>query len=494
MMASNMKELLVLLNGREAGMLRREGGKSSFAYAESWRASGDAFPLSMSMPMTARDHSNRTVEPFIWGLLPDNEDVLTRWGKKFQVSPRNAFDLLSHVGEDCAGAIQFVLPGKIASVLPEVQPEPDWLTEAQLAERLRIVRADASAGRLGSDRGQFSLAGAQPKTALFFDGTNWGATSGRTATTHILKPASEALPGHAENEHLCMRLAAALGLETAHSEVRQFEDVPTIVIKRYDRINVRDAAEKRRTHAERLNAQAVARRARGDANADRESVELERQAREDYDLADKLFKQAETTFIARLHQEDFCQALSIHPVMKYQNQGGPGAKRIVEVIRSNVSSRRSMEHDPKFEFAAHDDVQTFIGALIFNWLIGGTDAHAKNYSMLIGSGGMVRLAPLYDVASILPYPSIDPRKAKLAMKIGDRYGLTEILLSDWRKLAVTCRVDEGQVVERIKTMTRELPDRLSDEIRLMRQSGLTHVIIEKLGHVLLERARRLGNM
>jgi serine/threonine-protein kinase HipA len=487
-----MKELIVLLNGREAGTLRNERGKTSFTYAESWRTWADTFPLSMSMPLSAREHSHRAIEPFIWGLLPDNDDVLKSWEKKFQVSQRNAFDLLSHVGEDCAGAIQFVTPEKIESILSQAQPEPDWLTDTQLTERLRIVRTDASAGRLGGDRGQFSLAGAQPKIALFFDGSRWGTTSGRTATTHILKPAGHAFPGHAENEHLCLRLAAALGLETAQSTVHQFEDVPTIVIERYDRIIVRDAAEKRKVHAAKLRAEAIARRGEGDAEADLESNELEREAVEDFELAEKLFKQAETTFVARLHQEDFCQALSVHPAIKYQNQGGPGAKQIVEVIRSNVSSHKSREADPKYLFTASDDINTFVGALIFNWLIGGTDAHAKNYSMLIGGGGVVRLAPLYDVASILPYASIDPRKAKMAMKIGDRYELMEISFSDWRKLAVSLRVDGDQLIERIRVMARELPDRLSDEVKAMRQSGLAHGVIDVLSRMLVERAGRVA--
>ena len=368
------------------------------------------------------------------------------------------------------------------------------MTTSQLAERLRLVRTDASAGRLGSDRGQFSLAGAQAKTALFFDGKNWGATSGRTATTHILKPASTAFPGHAENEHLCLRLAAALGLETANSMVLQIEDVPTIVIERYDRIIVRDAAEKRKAHAEMLRVKAVARRALGDLDAKRESEEIERQANEDFDLAEKLFNQAETTYVARMHQEDFCQALSIHPEIKYQNQGGPGAKQIVETIRSNVSSHRFMERDPKFEFAAHDDVQTFIDALIFNWLIGGTDAHGKNYSLLIGGRGMVRLAPLYDIASILPYANINPHKAAMAMKIGDEYRLRYIGLSDWRKLATTIRVDGDQLIDRLRAMALELPDRLSDEIKVMQQAGLNHQIITKLGKILPERAAHVAGL
>ena len=54
-----------------------------------------------------------SVEAFLWGLLPDNEHVLARWATKFQVSARNVFALISHVGEDCAGAVQFVTPERL---------------------------------------------------------------------------------------------------------------------------------------------------------------------------------------------------------------------------------------------------------------------------------------------------------------------------------------------------------------------------------------------
>lgn len=57
------------------------------------------------MPLLIQDHSHAKIEPFLWGLLPDNEQALSRWGQHFQVSPRNPFALLSNVGEDCAGAI-----------------------------------------------------------------------------------------------------------------------------------------------------------------------------------------------------------------------------------------------------------------------------------------------------------------------------------------------------------------------------------------------------
>jgi HipA-like C-terminal domain len=66
-----------------------------------------------------------------------------------------------------------------------------------------------------------------------------------------------------------------------------------------------------------------------------------------------------------------------------------------------------------------EDVQSFVDAIAFNWLIAGTDVHAKNYALLLGGSGAVRLAPLYDLVSILPYQTISLQKAKLATKASE---------------------------------------------------------------------------
>jgi serine/threonine-protein kinase HipA len=489
-----MKELVVLLEGLEVGIARQVRGKLTFSYNETWRASRDSYPLSLSMPLTAKDHPHSAIEPFIWGLLPDNDQVLRSWAQKFQTSPRNAFDLIGYVGEDCAGAVQFVKPENLELVLSGEMLDPDWLSEAQVAERLRIVRDDASAGRMPNDLGQFSLAGAQPKTALFFDGQRWGVTSGKTPTTHILKPTTREYQGHAENEHLCLRLAAALGLTTAKSWVQYFEDVPTIVVERYDTLILADASEKRKANAEELLLNAARTRAVGNPENIAAALQLEAEAEEDFRLAKRLFDTSKSKPAGRIHQEDFCQALSVHPALKYQNQGGPGAKDIIEVIRANVSSTSTMKSSPKFPFAASDDFETFLHALILNWLIGGTDAHAKNYSLLLGRYGMVRLAPVYYVASILAYPHIDSRKASMAMKIGKRYGLMDISFSDWQKFAVTNKIDGESLIDVIRKMARELPDRLSDEIKTMRDGGLNHKVLDTLSVVLPERAARIASL
>ncbi len=202
-----MNELLVLLDGREVGVVHQLRGRLRFIYSKSWSDAAGAYPLSLSMPLAAAEHPHAAIEPFIWGLLPDNDFVLSRWAQKFQVSARNAFALISHVGEDCAGAVQFVSSERRDALFGSPPVEPEWLTEADVANRLRAVKVDASAGRSPRDTGQFSLAGAQPKTALLYDGQRWGIPSGRTPTTHILKPPTSGFDGHAENEHLCLRLA-----------------------------------------------------------------------------------------------------------------------------------------------------------------------------------------------------------------------------------------------------------------------------------------------
>ena len=108
-----IRELIAILDRREMGRFFRDmKGHVSFVYDEKWRNAANAYPLSLSMPLTLGEHGNSKTDPFLWGLLPDNEKVLDQWGKKFQVSSRNAFGLIAGVGEDCAGAVQFVRPDR----------------------------------------------------------------------------------------------------------------------------------------------------------------------------------------------------------------------------------------------------------------------------------------------------------------------------------------------------------------------------------------------
>ncbi len=483
-----MSELTALLDGREVGIVRQSKGRLNFTYADAWRGALGAYPLSLSMPIAAAEHPHSAIDPFLWGLLPDNEFVLSRWAQKFQVSARNPFALLAHVGEDCAGAVQFVRPAGLATLntIQDVQ----WLSDVEIADRLRDLRVDASNTRTPRDNGQFSLAGAHPKTALLFDGKRWGVPSGRMPTTHILKPTTPQWDGHAENEHLCLSLARALGLPTAQSEVRHFEDVTAIVLTRYDRIKTSEAAAGFAAKTAALAAQA-AMPPNENPSAMIEVIEAATDAR-------NLSEFAKTAPIYRVHQEDLCQSLAVHPSRKYQHEGGPSPNAIAKLLEKHSfnsagynRSKTQVNNDEK-HVAANSDISTFLHALIFHWLIGGTDAHAKNYSVLIGGNGLVRLAPLYDIASILAYPHEDPMRVNMAMKIGGTYRMGDIGLAEWRKLARELRVDEGAVLDRIVRMADELPDRLADEIKTMKASKIEHSVLQTLGKVLVERAANAG--
>lgn len=412
--------LVIIVDGRIMGKIRKDKrARIALTYDADWRQAQDAYPLSLSMPLVVAEHEHAKIEPWLWGLLPDNEAILARWGQRFQVSPSNPFALLAHVGEDCPGAIQIVQPERVDILRTQPGGQVEWLDDKNIAERIRTLRKDQAAWRIARDAGQFSLAGAQPKTAFLFENGRWGVPSGRAPTTHIVKPPIEAFDGHAENEHVCLALTRALGLPAAASQVLVFEGEVAIVVERYDRLRVRDT-------------------------------------------------------IRRLHQEDMCQALGLPPTGKYENEGGPGVPPIVELLRT-YSSRPI------------DDVWTFIQALALNWLIGGTDAHAKNYSVLIGAGGRARLAPLYDIASTLPY-DFDFKKLRLAMKIGGKYLLDDISLRHWNKLASSVRLDEEQVRTKCLGLAEQLPDALADVIKAARADGLDNAVLQRLSDALTARA------
>lgn len=403
-------ELIVLLNGAQVGVVEQlEGGDLHFTYTDEWREAHVSYPLSLSMPLVQTEHGDEVVGPYMEGLLPDNESVLQAWGREFGVSARNPFALLRHVGQDVAGAVQFLLPEQLEASADH-EGSVEWLSESQIGKRLAQLAGDRTSWRLAGDAGYFSLAGAQPKTALLWDGDRWGLPSGSIATTHVFKPPAMELEGLAENEHLCLRVAGKLGLPAANSEVRQFDGQVAIVVERYDRYREDDA-------------------------------------------------------VIRIHQEDFCQALAVSPRSKYESEGGPGASAIIRSLRDNSS-------DPEA------DIGTFVASLGLHWGLGAPDAHGKNYSVLIAPGGQVRLAPLYDVISVLPYPDkYFARKVRLAMQIGGEYRLAYIRGRHWDRFATENDMEPEAVRRRVSGVLEQLPDVISDVCNDAVDEGLSEEFV-----------------
>ncbi|KQR08139.1 MULTISPECIES: type II toxin-antitoxin system HipA family toxin [Xanthomonas] len=419
--------LIALIENQVIGYLAPDPhGHPRFTYTPDWQHSKSAIPLSLNLPLSKEDHRTEAVSAVLWGLLPDNEATLQRWASRFQVSPRNPLALLSHVGEDCAGAVQFVTESRLEDVLSGASDSIEPLTDGELEARLHRLRQDIGAARQVDDVGQFSLAGAQAKIALLHDGQQWAIPAGRIPTTHILKPPSGEYDGFVENELFCLRLARSIGLPTAAAQALRFGDETAICVERYDRI-------------------------------------------------------ASNGRLLRVHQEDVCQALGVMPQIKYQNQGGPGPAALSQLLWTHSSQPRQ-------------DIETLFQALVFNHLIGGTDAHAKNYSLLLGQHRQVRLAPLYDISSALPYPQLQQRKIKMAMKVGSHYRWWDIRPGDWRQLAETLRLDAMTCLAWMEMAASDLPDQARDLAVVLRQEGVAHPVLDALVDAIAASCHRMRTL
>ena len=174
--------------------------------------------------------------------------------------------------------------------------------------------------------------------------------------------------------------------------------------------------------------------------------------------------------VVRVHQEDLCQALGAPAWQKYEQQGGPGVTRISGLLASLSTE------------AAASSAQRFFDALAFNYAIGGTDAHARNYSILL-SGGASTLAPLYDLNSALPFTRpVGARFASLsklhsAMRIGSIDAFTRIGAADWTACAQRLGLDPGMALDRLRTILRQVPMALTSAAGAIREeSGVDPIV------------------
>jgi serine/threonine-protein kinase HipA len=408
--------LNVFLNGRLVGQLRRQSsGAIDFQYDEDWLGWEQAFPVSLSLPLREDRYIGDPVIAVFDNLLPDNDQIRGRLAERVRAGGYDAYSLLAAVGRDCVGALQFLPEGDDPGIAGSLEGRP--LEDREIADMLGDLRRTP----LGLDEeGEFriSLAGAQEKTALLHWGDRWQVPHGPTATTHILKTEIGRLPNgidlsqSIENEHLCMRLTAAFGLPTARTEIREFSGRRALVVERFDRLWTRDGR------------------------------------------------------LLRLPQEDCCQALSVPPTRKYEPEGGPGMRQILDLLKAS--------DEPEA------DQRTFLKAQIVFWLLGATDGHAKNFSVFLLPGGRFRLTPLYDVMSAQPNVDageIRHNRMKLAMAVGDNrhYVIDEIMPRHFLQTAARAGVAAGlvqaildeldSVADRaLDAAVNDLPPRFPEEI------------------------------
>lgn len=413
------KELRVLVNDRELGSIfQSTNGKLRFVYDDAWRESIDAYPLSLSMPLGVAEHGHNVITNYLWGLLPDRAATLAALARAHGVSVRSAFALVGAVGEDLAGAVQIVPPERLGAL--KTREGVVQIPEARLARFLDDIVANRGPLNISDDAGFFSLAGAQAKKAVYWVNGKWYEPRGRTPSTHIIKPPMPGLEGQVENEHFCLRLAQALGLKTCESSVELIGDKPNIVAERYDRMRIRSGS--------RLRLNETGGR------------------------------------VVRIHQEDMCQAMGIDPAKKYQADGGPGIRSIMKLLAGSGDSAA--------------DRSRFMRACAFNFVILGSDAHGKNFSVLIDVGGRYRLAPLYDINSILPYDL--ERTRKLAMTIGGEGRWRSIGPTHWEKAARLCGYPAADALDHVRDIVHEAPGSAHKVLKQCESAGLKTPVLKRL--------------
>lgn len=400
----------------KAGTLSQdETGAVSYTYHPDYLAGSESRAISFSMPLQEVPYADRIARPFFSGLLPD-EGARQRLAGALGISVGNAFGLLEAIGGECAGALSLYAPGQT----PESSNEDgvEMLNPTRLEEILDKLRERPLLG--GEEGVRLSLAGAQDKLAVCVEGENIGLAKGGRPTTHVLKPFIQALDGTVENELFCLRLAARLKLPVPSVEMRHGGAIPFLLVERYDRSRHKDGT------------------------------------------------------IARLHQEDFCQALSVPPELKYEEEGGPGTERSVDLI-DRATARPAA------------DRLAFIRMLIFHYLVGNADAHGKNYALLYRAK-VPDLAPLYDVVCTAAYPRL---AKKLAMAIGGRSVPDTIQLNHWLTLVPDTRSAQRLLVKHMAELAGRIrveADKLLEEFE---DTSISHKILEPIRGVIETRAIHL---
>lgn len=404
------KQLSVRLNGLHIGILEQTiSGKMIFSYDKSATRS-----ISIGMPIRLEPYDHVLCEAFFGGLLPESTVTKKIIGKRFNISPNNSFALLRAIGHDCAGAISF-------HETYEPEAEEDFLplevaeiSEHELYEHIKNLPKEPLF--LGFEGVRLSLAGAHDKAAVCMLDNRILLPTGACPTTHILKPAIPNFLETVENEYFCLRMAKMIGLSVPAVEIRRIKDISFLLIERYDRV---------------ING----------------------------------------NHVKRIHQEDFCQALGIVSIKKYQNEGGPGFKdcfTLLNEISYPIEARNAL-----------------ISVLIYNFLVSNMDAHGKNFSLL-HSQDVVKLAPFYDIVCTGVYESISK---KMAMKIGSKYTPENVLPRHWEQLCNDIRYSYPALKRLIKhygesilkaaeseKLLIEKPNIIIDNMIELWKRNITHVL------------------
>jgi len=425
------QKLFLYMNGITVGqLLRNSTGQLIFQYDELWLNNTLTRPISLSMPLTEVPYKGRIVENYFENLLPDSDAIRNRIQKRFRTESTQCFDLLSHIGGDCVGALQ-LLTHPLNKNIKQIKAE--HINDIEIANLLKNYQS-APLGMQVDTEFRISIAGTQEKTALLWHQNKWHLPKDTTPTSHILKlpigkiiHAGIDLSESIENEWLCLQILSAYNLPVNQARMIQFEDIKTLVVKRFDRVWSPDA-----------------------------------------------------TWLMRLPQEDFCQILTVPPGLKYESDGGPGIKAILDILQNAENAITSREQ--------------FFKTVFLFWVMGAIDGHAKNFSVLLKAEGRFQLTPIYDVISAYPLAKkreLEWQKLKMAMALKSsqrHYKWQEIQPRHWLAMAKYCHFPTKTMEKIIAQVFDQL-----DEVKTKVECSLPNNFPSQISDAIFEGMQKIKN-
>ena len=360
------KNLIVQWDGETVGhIVPHRKGRMKFSYSPQWLEKGNR-PISLSLPCSEEEFDAQRSTAFFDNLLPE-EGMYSELCREARIDEADIYNFLRLFGKECAGALVIY-----SEESEESSQTPAYRDITNELEAILEKHHGMPQGSLIAETGaRLSIAGAQNKLPIdLHEGKFLVPEVGSFApTSAILKPTTARFPDLHRNELFCMELARSAGLQTPDAEILQIGNYQAYVTMRYDR-------------------------------------------------------QHSKSGIVRIHQEDFCQALGISRIYKYEENNGPGfaacGKILLHPLVGNASAR-----------------ENFITCALFNYAIGNCDAHGKNFSLLYDRQNGVSLAPFYDLVSTMAYPELEQ---KFAMAIGKTFRFDRIAGHSWKQFAADMNV------------------------------------------------------
>lgn len=402
-------------------------GKSSedarFYYADDYLSLNDPKAISVSLPIQKEPFSAHRTRVFFDGMLPEGF-MRKSLANNMHIDEDDYLSILHYLGKECIGAIRIGEPG-----------EADEAVYEEI--RSRQIEQLASEGTIRSSefviKAHLSLTGASGKVGLYFDKQNnkWYLPGGLAPSTHIVKQSHIRLDGIVTNEQISMMTAKKCGIDIPESFIINvglgMDSEVLFATRRYDRIITNES---------------------------------------------KVIGGLRCPF--RLHQEDFAQALGIDASNKYENPGDQYAVKMFELIR-------------KYCMNPLEDTLKLWKRIVFDFVLGNTDAHIKNFSLLYEPdlGGM-RLSPAYDMISTAIYSA---STREMSFNIGGKRELDKITEEDFRAMASQVGIGKNAAMNAYNSILRSFENAVLEASEELSAKGFKNAI--SIGERILEARKKL---